>query len=178
MPDHDRPIGRRLGDEALKAAWAADPVARQHAHLLPDVRRDGGDCVVVARLDPEDARRLRCPEPGREGRSERDRDLPEDVTRQAFPDDALDTVDEPDRLDATLDQSEERSLVSFVSRVLPGAEADVGRDMTEPLAIGRTESREHLEPPDLLQGHHAGRRRRAGQTALGVLEALVNTVTT
>jgi hypothetical protein len=103
VAEDDRPIGSRLGDEALKAAWAADPVARQEAHLLPDLRHDCGDGVVVVRLDPENARRLRCPEPGGMGQSERDRHLAEDVTGPPFADHALGAVDELDRFDPTLE---------------------------------------------------------------------------
>ena len=97
-------------------------------------------------------------------------DLPEDVSGPPLADHALDAVDELDHLDPTLEQSEERSLVSLVHRVLAGAEADVGRDATEPLAICRLESREHREPTDLVRRHHPGQRR--GQPEHTALMAL------
>ena len=113
------------------------------------------------------------------GHPERDRHLPEDVTGPPLADHALDAVDEPDHLDPTLEHAEQRPLVALVHGVLAGAERDVGRDATEPLAVGRLEIREHLEPPDLLRGHHASRRRRrAQQTALGALEAPTSAPTT
>ena len=111
------------------------------------------------------------------GHSERDRDLSEDVTGLPFADDALHAVDEPDRLDPTLQQAEQRPLVPLVNRVLARGERDVGRDTTEPLAIGRLERREHLEPPDLLRGHQAGSHRPVEPTALAGLEAPSGAVT-
>ena len=69
--------------------------------------------------------------------AERDRHLPEDVARLPPADDALDPVDELDRLDAALEHREQRPLVALVHRVLAGREADVGRGAGEPLALGR-----------------------------------------
>ena len=69
LPDDDRPGRRRLGRDALQAArlrpsgrLASLPTSR------PDLRRDGGERVVVVRLDPQHARRLSRPEPDRERR--------------------------------------------------------------------------------------------------------------
>ena len=171
MPDHDRPRRRRLGRDALQPARSADPVARQPADLLADVRRHGRDRVVVVRLDPHDARLLRRAEPDREHRPERDRHLAEDVPRAALADDALDPVDELDRLDATLEHGEERALAALVRRVLARHEADVGRGPGKPLAVGRLESREDRDPADLLRRHHAAtllRRRRCWTPAVRV----------
>ena len=79
------------------AGHAAPPI--RSAASLPtsrrDVRRHGRDRVVVVRLDPHHARRLRRPEADRERRPERDRHLSEDVARATLADDALDPVDEP-----------------------------------------------------------------------------------
>ena len=94
MPDHDRARRRRRGREARRPAASADAVGREPADLLADVRRRGGDGVVVVRLDPHHARGLRCAEPDREDRAERDRHLAEDVARLALADDALDPVDD------------------------------------------------------------------------------------
>ena len=177
VADHGRPVGSRLGHHALEAARAGDAVVRQDAHPLgrPPARhrRDG---VVVVRLDPEEARRLSRPEPGRMGHSERHRHLPEDVAGPPFADHALFAVDELHHLDPTLEHAEERPLVPLVHRVLPGAERDVGRDTTEPLAVGRLEIREHLEPPDLLRGHHASCR-LVERTAPAALEPRTRALT-
>ena len=101
--------------------------------------------------------------------SERHRQLPADVAGPPFADDALFAVAEPHHLDPTLEHAEERPLVPLVHREFAGAERDVGRNTTEPLAVGRLERREHLEPPDLLRGHHASCR-PVEQTALAALE--------
>ena len=153
MTEDDRPI-RRLGDEALEASRAGDPVACELPHTCPHIRCDGGDGVVVVRLDPEDPRRLRRPEPGGLGRSKRDRDLPKDVTGPTLADHALHAVDEPDRFDPALEQPEERGPVSLVHRKRSNADADVCRDPTEPLPIGRLEALEDRDSPDLVRRHH------------------------
>ena len=109
--------------------------------------------------------------------SERHRQLPADVAGPPFADDALFGVAQPHNLDPTLEHAEQRPLVPLVHRELAGAERDVGRNTTEPLAVGRLEGREHLEPPDLLRGHHASRR-PVEQTALTALDAPTGAVTT
>src|SRR5206468_9748955 len=161
--EDDRPIGSRLGDEALKAPGAADPIARKQADPLPDLGHDGSDGVVVVRLDAEHAGRLRCPEPGGMGQSERDLDLSKNVTGPPLADHALYAVDQLDRLDATVEQPEERWLVSFVNRELARGKADVGRDTTEALAIRRFEHCEHRDSLELVWRHHA--RDRSGPAA-------------
>jgi len=160
VAEDDRPVGSRLGDEALQAARAGEAIARQAANLLPDRRHVCGDGVVVVQLDPEDARRLRGPERGGLGCSERDRDLPEDVAGLASTDHALHAVDEPDHLDPALEQPEERRLVALVNRALPGGEADIGRDPTEPVAGRRLEVRKDLDTTELIRRQHSGHRTR------------------
>ena len=90
---------------------------------MRDVGSGGGDRVVVARLDAHDARRLAGTEADGKHGSERDRHLAEDVSRLAAPDDALDSVDRLDGLDATLDQPEEGALRALLRRELAGARA-------------------------------------------------------
>ena len=51
-------------------------------------------------------------------------------------DDALDPVDELDRLDPAFEQGEERALAAFRRRVLAGHEADVGGGARELLPLG------------------------------------------
>ena len=143
MAEDDRPERGGCGHEGLQAPGPADPVAREAPHPLRDLGGDRGDRVVVVRLDPDDPRRLGCPEAGGLGHPERDRDLPEDVTGPPLADHALDTVDDLDRLDPPFEQGEQCGRVAVVDRVLAGAEGDVGRDATEPLEIGRLECREH-----------------------------------
>ncbi len=130
------------------------------------------------RLDPEDTRRLGCPESGGLAHSERDRELSDDLTGQPLADHALQAVDEPDHLDPTLDHAEQCLLIPLVYDELAGADRDVGRNTTEPLAAGPIEHPEHLELEDLLRRHHARHRGRAEQTAPGMREALTSTVTT
>ena len=72
-----------------------------------------------------------------------------------LPDDALDPVDLPDRLDAALQHGEERALVALVRRVLARDEAHVRRHPSKLLTLGRVESCEELDLPDLLRRHHA-----------------------
>jgi hypothetical protein len=80
--------------------------------------------VVVVRLDPHDTRPLRRPKSDGEHRPERDRHFPEDVTRAAFAEDALDPVDELDRFDAAVEHGEERPLLAPLRRVIARHEAD------------------------------------------------------
>ncbi len=71
-------------------------------------------------------------------RAERDRHLAEEVARVALADDALDPVDELDRLDPALEHREERPLVALVGRVLArrrGVMSAAARESA--LAIGR-----------------------------------------
>jgi len=89
------------------------------------------------RLDPHDARLRRRSESDREHRPESHRHLSENVTRTALADNALDPSDELDRLDATIDDREERALVALVHRVLARHETDVDRHAGEPVAVRR-----------------------------------------
>ena len=70
-------------------------------------------------------------------------------------DDALDPVDELDRLDPALEHGEQRALAALVRRVLARDEADVRRQPAKLLALGRVERREERDLPDLLRRHHA-----------------------
>ena len=69
-------------------------------------------------------------------------------------DDALDPVDELDRLDAALEHGEQRALVALVGRVLARHEADIGRHPGQPLAGVPIERREDRDRPDLVRRHH------------------------
>ena len=90
----------------------------QPADLLGDIGRHGCDGVVVLRLDPQHARLLGRAEPDGEHGPQRQRHLAEDVPRLTRADDALDPVDELDRLDPTLEHGEKRALAALVHRVL------------------------------------------------------------
>ena len=151
MPDHDRAWRRLIGRDALQPA---DPLPRQLAELHPDLGRRGRDRVVVLGLDPHEARRLGGPKPEREPRPERDRHLPDELTDDAAADDALDPVDERDRLQATLEHGEQRPLVTRVDRVLARHDADVRRNPRKPLALDRAETGEDRDADDLLRRHH------------------------
>ena len=52
--EHDRARRRPIGRKALKPARPGDPFAVQRAHGCCDVRGDGGDGVVLVRLDSHD----------------------------------------------------------------------------------------------------------------------------
>jgi hypothetical protein len=58
------------------------------------------------------------------------------------------------RLDSPFEQREQRPLVALVSGVLSRCEADVRRRPRKPLANGRIECSEELDPTDLLRSHH------------------------
>ena len=111
VAEDERPWRRLRGRDARQAVRAADPVRGQSPDLRRDVRRDGGECVIVVRLEPQDARRPGRAEPDREPRAECDRHLAEDVARLALADDALDAVHDLDRLDEPVEQPEEGALV-------------------------------------------------------------------
>ncbi len=72
----------------------------------------------------------------------------------ALADDALDAVDEPDRLDAAVEHAEERTLVAFVHGVVACDEPDVGGNTAQAVTIGRLESREDRDLTDLVGRHH------------------------
>ena len=167
MSDHDRPGRRRLGRDGLKAARSADPVGGQPAHLPPDVGRHGRDRVVVVGLDPHDARPLRRAEANREHRAERNRHLSEDVAHEPLAHDPLDAVHELHRLDAALEQGEQRALLALVRGVLPGHEADVGRRPGQALAIRGAQAGEDRDPADLFGRHHAPKLLRCARHAWG-----------
>src|SRR5262249_23826664 len=108
----------------------------------------------IPSLDSHDARGLGRAEADREYGPERDRHLPEDVPWVAVTEDALDPVDEPDRLDATLEHGEERAFVALVRRVLARSEGDIRRGPGELVPLGLPEIREHADRADLLACHH------------------------
>ena len=161
MPDDDRPRRRRVGRDPLQAARSADSMTGEPPDFFPDVWGGGCNSVVVMRLDPHDPRLLGRTEPDRKHGPERDRHLPEDVPRVALTDNALDPVDELDRLDATREHGEERPLATLMHRVLTRFEADIGRHPGEALAVSHAESRKHGDASDLLRRHHLRHRRLA-----------------
>jgi hypothetical protein len=95
------------------------------------------------------------PSPTAEHRPERDRHLAEDVAREPLPDDALDPVGEPHRLDPALEHREQRALGALVRGVLARDERDVGRHPRQPLTSGGVERLEQRDLPDLVCGDHA-----------------------
>ena len=121
IADDDRPRRRWLRGDARQPARAAHPVACERPDGLDEPRLLGGDRVVVVRLDAHHARRLRCTESDREHGAERDRHLAEEVAGVALADDARDAVDELDRLDAALEQGEERAPSPSCAAYSPGA---------------------------------------------------------
>jgi len=130
-------------------------VGSEPADLLGEVGRDCREGVIVVRFDAHDARRLRSAEPDREHRPEHHRHLPEDVAGNARADDALDAVDELDRLDAAFEHGKQRALATFVRGVLPRHEADVRGPVRQQLALVGAEAGEHLDATDLVRRHHA-----------------------
>ena len=115
--------------------------------------------MVVLGLDTHDACGLRGgAKTDREDGPEGDRNLTEDLPRMTLADDALDPVDQLDRLDPALEQDEERALAALRRRVLAGCEPDVGRRARQLLALRRPEAREDLDAVDLVRGDHGARR--------------------
>ena len=111
--------------------------------------------MVVAGLDTHDPRLLCRTKADGEHRAERDRHLAEDVPGKALADDAVDPVDELDRLDATLEHGEECAFAALVRRELAGHEADVGRRPGEPLAVALTECGKGRDLEDLVRRYHS-----------------------
>src|SRR5215210_2271703 len=107
MSDDDRARRRWIGCDALQPVRAAHAVGRQPADLLWNVGYHARNSVVVVGLDSHDAGLLRRSEPDREYRSECDRHLAEDVPGDTLADNALNSVDELDRLDATFKHREQ-----------------------------------------------------------------------
>ncbi len=160
MADHDRARRRWLSCDALQPRRSTNPVGCELADFLADIWSRGRDSVVVVSFEPHDARRLCGAKPDGEHRTQRDRHFPEDVARASLADDALDPVDELYRLDATLEQGEERALAALVHGVLARHEADVGRCTGKPLTLGSAEGREDRDSSDLLGRHHEQHSRR------------------
>jgi hypothetical protein len=96
-----------------------------------------------------------------QGRTTRDRHLAEHVPGAPLADDALDPVDELDRLDVPFEQPEERALAALVNRVLARREADVGRRAREPLALVGAEGRKDRHAGNLVGRHHERQRNSA-----------------
>ena len=92
--------------------------------------------------------------------SERDRHLPEDVTRLPLTDHTLHAVDPPQHLEPPRQNTEQRPPITLVHRELVSNERDVPHHPGKPLELGRLDIREHREPPDLIRRHHERRRRR------------------
>src|SRR5438876_9903196 len=128
--------------------------------------------MVVVRLDPHHTRLLRRPESDREHRPERHRHLPENVPRAAVADNALEPIDELDRLDPTLENSEERALVALMHGVLARHQTDVRCYAGETVAVHRVEGREDRDPTDLVRRHH-GSRSLSPSTQTTVLRRLL-----
>ena len=134
--------------------------------------------MVVARLEAHDARGLRGAEPDGEDRAERDRHLAEGVARLPLADDALDPVDELDRLDPALQHGEQRALGALVRRVLARHEGDVRGQPRELLDLRGRKPGEERDLADLFRGHHpdqpndrAQRRERCGGGMLAAASA-------
>ena len=154
MAEDDRPERSGCRRTGLQALRPSEPVGREEGDLLSDLRRGGGECLVVVQLEPEHARGLRGAEPAGVQHSERDRHLPEDVTRLPLADHALDAVDDPEHVEPALEDAEQRPRVTLVHGELAGNESDVRHHPGEPVAFGRLEVREHRDAADLLCRHH------------------------
>src|SRR4029079_5263014 len=101
-----------------------------------DLGRDRSYRVVVPRLDPHHARLLGRAEPDGKDCAAADRHLAEDVSGKALSEDAVDTVDVPGRLDASLEHGKQRLRRALLRGVLARGETDVGCRAREPLAAG------------------------------------------
>ena len=151
MPDDDRAWRRQVGRDALQRA---DPIARQRTEPHPDFGRRGRDRVVLASLDAHHARRLGSAEAHRERRPERDWHLAEEVAHTPSAEYALDPIDEPDRLDASFEDREQRALLARVDRELARYEPDVRRASREPFALDLADIGEERDAGDLFWCQH------------------------
>src|SRR5438094_8071988 len=101
----------------------------------------------------------------RELRPEGDRHLAKQVALATLSYDALDPVDQLDRLNPTFEHGEERALAALVRRVLTRHEADIRRCPGKPFALGRTERGKDADPTDLVRSHHDRHSRRQAGSA-------------
>src|SRR5205823_8217040 len=90
--------------------------------------------------------------------------LPEDATPAPLPNRPLDPVDELNRLDPPLEQTEQRPLVALVRRILAPHEPEIGGGTRKPLTIGRRKRRKDGEPTDILRRHHCRHHHPRGST--------------
>ena len=102
-------------------------------------------------VDPEHARRLGGAEAGGVEHPERDRHLPENVAGEPLADDADDAVRDTEYLEASLEDAEERAIVSFVDCELAGRQRDVRDDFREPVEHVRLDVGEQFDAGDLLR---------------------------
>lgn len=151
MPEDRRPGLRRLGGEALQPA---DALGRERAEPLRDLRRRGGDGVVVPGLQAHHPRRFRRAKAPEEHAAEHDRDLAEDLARAAPADRALHAVDQLGDLDLPGEHHEERALLARVDRVLSGVEMDVRGVLRDACKLGGRQPQEERNRPDLLDHQH------------------------
>ena len=110
--------------------------------------------MVVARFNPHHTRGHGGAEADWEHGPERDRDLAEEFAGIPPADHALDAVGALDRLDATVEHSEQRSFASLSCRVLPRCQADVRCDAREPLALRLIQPCEQRNQPYLFGDDH------------------------
>src|SRR5262249_56935610 len=80
--------------------------------------------------------------------------LAEDVAGQPLADHAVDAVDAPNRLDAAVEDGEERPRCSLSRRVFAADEGDVRGHARQALARGVVKALKDLDRADLLRSHH------------------------
>jgi transposase len=154
ITQHDRPVLGRRRRTGLQTFRPPQPVVRERAHPLPNLRHGGGELRVVVKVDPENPRRLNRAEPGRVKHPERHRHLPDHLTRLPLTDHTLHPVEAPQHLDSSLENTEQRPFVALVHDELTRRKRDICDQPGKPVAFRALKVRKDRDPPDLLRRHH------------------------
>jgi hypothetical protein len=154
VPDDGHLRLRRLRGEALQAP---DTFACECADCVGNLRRHGGNLVVLPRIDSNDARRFRRTIAADERPPECERYFAEYFAWETPADRALDAFDPLTDFDLARQDSEESSILALVNRVLSCGEAKVRGSLCKVLELDSRQLREQRNACEFLYRQHGAR---------------------
>jgi hypothetical protein len=114
--------GVRLRRQLLQAA---DALTGEFVHSPHKLGRRSGDVVIKPGVDLQDSRRFGGSEASLKLRAVDERNLAEEIARQAHSKLALDAIDEFDDFDCSFEHDEQSRRLALIDRELSGIEMDV-----------------------------------------------------